>query len=1050
MSSLTPGNSYWRSLEQLAETPEVRDELAREFSNYDPETITTTSRRSFLKLMAASLAMAGIGLSGCRRVPVEKLAPYTANPRDRIPGVPERFATQFELNGVATGLLVTCYDGRPIKIEGNPSHPFSWTVKGKVGAADALAQATILELYDPARNAKIAQLQDQERVQSTWDAFSAFAGPHFTALRADSSPLAVIAEPANGPTALDMKKRFLDTFPKATWCEYDPLSRDVELDASRMIFGKALRPVLHLEQAKVAVLLDADLLGSHPAKVRYGADWAATRRSADVDRTMSRVYLAETGFSITGTVADERLPISPDRVEPIARALAAKLELPGTSDANPVLSEAEKKFVAQAAADLKSAGKNGVVAAGPGAAVEAHALALLINRALGAIGTTITLHAEPDGDRTSHFQAITDLAAAISGNKITTLLILGGNPAYDTPAELDFATLLPKVSTTIRLGVHDDETSRLCTWHLPKAHYLEAWNDARALDGTPGVCQPLIEPLFGGRSNLEVLALLSGDELTSGEELVKRTWQQLLGEENFEKRFRLILEAGVWPEGAESPANPRLKRATVPPSAVSALTGGTSPVKQATPVLRFTADSRTHDGRFANNAWLQETPDPLTKLVWENALVMNQQDAAAAGLALGDWAVLTANSRVVSVPVFILPGQPAGVMSLSLGYGRSAAGPVGDGLGANAYAIRTAAAPYFTNVTLSKGSGSHTLASTQNHHAMDAIGRHGQEEKVGERGKSGEIIREAELAEYKKDSNFAKRIDAHTVRLQLFEPPGKCNTPHAWGMTVDLNACIGCNACTVACQSENNIPVVGREQVLMHRQMNWIRVDRYFKGDTEANPADVDVVFQPVMCQHCENAPCEQVCPATATVHDTEGLNTMVYNRCIGTRYCSNNCAYKVRRFNYFDFHSKDPRAATATAYVGIPDQQQREQIDPVTRMAFNPEVTVRMRGVMEKCTYCVQRIHSATVAAKAKGQNTVNDGDIMTACQQSCPTQAIKFGNLNDPHAEVTQQQKNPRAYELLGELNNRPRTKYLAKLRNPATPSAGTPGEGRGGRSS
>ncbi|HEX8911449.1 MAG TPA: 4Fe-4S dicluster domain-containing protein, partial [Humisphaera sp.] len=851
--------------------------------------------------------------------------------------------------------------------------------------------------------------------------------------------LAVLAEPAAGPTALDLKQRFLTTFPKATWYEYDPLSRDAELEASRLMFGKPLRPVLHLDKAKAVVLLDADVLGLHPARVRNAADWAATRRSADADGTMSRVYLAETGFTLTGTVADERLPLTPDRVEPLARAIAAKLEVNGATAG--ALSDREQKFVDRAAADLKAAGKAGVVAVGPGAPVEAHALALMINRSLGAFGTTVTLHNDPAGDRPTHAAAIAELAKNIAANKVGTLLIIGGNPAYDAPADLDFAKAIASVGTTVRLGLYDDETSQLCGWHLPRAHYLEAWNDAAAPDGTPGVSQPMIEPLFGGKSNLELLATLAGDELTAGEELLKRTWTAKLGETDFEKRWRKVLEAGAYPEGAESAVgNPRPRRSSVPQVE-------TAPAKPAGPVLRFEADSRTHDGRFANNAWLQETPEPLTKLVWENALLMSKADADKAGLATGDWAVLKADGRMVTVPAFVLPGQPAGVMTLSLGYGRTAAGPVGTGLGASAYALRTAANPYFaTNVTLVKGDGRRELATTQNHHIMDAVGRHGMEEKVGERGRSGEIIREASLAEYRKDPRFATKPDGHTIRLQLFEPPHKFNAPHAWGMSVDLNACVGCNACTVACQSENNIPVVGREQVLVHRQMNWIRIDRYFKGNPEGDAADVDVVFQPVMCQHCENAPCEQVCPATATVHDTEGLNTMVYNRCIGTRYCSNNCAYKVRRFNYFDFHSKDPRAAVASPYAGPPDRQQMEQVDPIKRMAMNPEVTVRMRGVMEKCTYCVQRIHTATTAARAEGKDAVADGTVMTACQQSCPTQAITFGNLNDPHAEVSQQHGNKRAYELLGELNNRPRTKYLAKLRNPAE-GGGQTAEGSGG---
>lgn len=1024
MKSEADSMQYWRSIEQIAA-------IEKEFPGYDAEQLRSTSRRSFLKLMAASLALSGVGLSGCRRVPVEKLAPYTVNPRDSVPGVPDRYATQFEIGGVATGLLVTCYDGRPIKIEGNPSHPFSWTIKDKVGAADAFAQASVLELYDPARGRAVAERRDQGRYLSTWDDFVAFAGPYFTRLRADSSSLTVLAEPASGPTAQEMKRRFLETFPKASWHEYEALSGDAELAAARRVFGRPYRTVLHLDNAKAIVLLDADVLGNHLAKVRYAADWAATRRSADAGDGMSRVHMADCGFSATGSLADERLPIAPDRLEPIAEAIAANLNVRLNGKfPSPNLSPSESRFVERAVADLKAAGKNAVVAAGAGAPTAVHALAMFINRKLGAFDTTVTLHLDSSADqRPTHFKSISDLAANIAAGKVGTLVVIGGNPAYDAPADLDFPKLLATVGLSVRLGLYDDETSRLCTWYVPRAHYLETWNDARALDGTPGVCQPLIEPLFGGKSNLELLALMAGDELTNGDEIVRRTWEQLLGAVDFEKRFRGVLEAGAWLVGAApSVANPPLRQSTV----AAAL----APMpKSSGPYLRMDTDSRTYDGRFANNAWLQETPDPLTKLVWENALVMSRQDAEAAGLAAGDWAVLKSGERLVSAPVFILPGQAVGVMTLSVGYGRTAAGPVGDGLGASAYGLRDSLNPYFLpNVKISKGDGRHNAATTQNHHIMDAIGRRGYEEKVGPRGGSGEVIREATLAAYQADPHFANKAEGHAVKLQLFEPPTSFNTPHAWGMSVDLNACIGCNACAVACQSENNIPVVGREQVMVHRQMNWIRVDRYFKGELDGDPGDVEVVFQPVMCQHCENAPCEQVCPATATVHDTEGLNTMVYNRCIGTRYCSNNCAYKVRRFNYFDFHSKDLRAAVGSPYVGIPDQQQNESVDPIRQMAFNPEVTVRMRGVMEKCTYCVQRIHAATTAAKAEGRPTVSDGEVLTACQQTCPTQAIKFGNLNEPRAEVTLSHDNRRAYELLGDLNTRPRTKYLAKLRNPS----------------
>ncbi|MDB5290199.1 MAG: molybdenum binding protein [Phycisphaerales bacterium] len=1029
------GIEYWRSLEQLADTPEVREALGKEFAGYDSDTILSSTRRGFLKLMAASMALAGVTLTGCRRWPKEQLAPYSSNPRDRMPGVPEQYATAWELSGVASGLLVTSYDGRPIKIEGNPTHPSSVVVKDKYGSADAFAQASILELYDPERSRTVVDRTGAHDRRTTWDDFVAATGKHFAGLKGSGSGFAILSEPTSSPSVADLRKRLVAAFPQARWYEYEALSRDAELEGSRLAFEKkALRPVLHLDQADVVVCLDADLLGGHPAHTRYAADWAAKRRSADSDKPeMSRVFVAESGFTITGSVADMRIGTSPDRIYAIARALAAKLKVAGVTD-DAKLNATESRFVEQAAADLANAGPAGVVAVGPAASAAAHALAHAINEIIGAAGKTVTYIEDSAGDRLTHMQAIAELSAALSAGAVTTLLILGGNPVYDAPADVNFPAALAKTPLSIHLSLYDNETSKACKWHVPRAHYLESWGDARSWDGAAGIVQPLIEPLYGGKSVIEVLAAVNGDEKSAGYDIVRRTWSGQLGvsetSADFDKPFRKVVEAGVLAGTESKPVNAKVKLADLP--AIEAV-----PATNFT--LRFDVDSHVYDGRFANNGWLQETPDPLSKLLWDNAALFSKTDADKLGVEPDDLVKIdTPDGRSLTLAAYVLPGQPVGVVTIPLGYGRGDdAGHIGANLGFNAYTIRTSKAPWAVpGVKITKTGGTYALIGTQDHHAIDANARGAIEARVGEKYESGKIIREASLVEYKE--NPAAVVGGRKVKLQLFENPTHYRDVHAWGMSIDMSACIGCNACAVACQSENNIPVVGKEECFKHREMNWIRIDRYFKGDAEdPNP---EVVFQPMMCQHCENAPCEQVCPVAATMHDSEGLNVMVYNRCIGTRYCSNNCPYKVRRFNYFDFHAQDPRFGLAwlkKPWPNMPDLQQREQVDKIKAMVFNPEVTVRMRGVMEKCTYCVQRIHT-TVIGKRNNGSDVADGDILTACQQACPTQAIVFGNLNDKESQVSKLHESPRAYSVLDEeLNTKPRTRYLAKLRNPVEES-------------
>ncbi|MEM9295063.1 MAG: 4Fe-4S dicluster domain-containing protein, partial [Planctomycetota bacterium] len=739
--------------------------------------------------------------------------------------------------------------------------------------------------------------------------------------------------------------------------------------------------------------------------------------------------------------------------------------------------------------DLKKAGPKGVAIAGPNQPAEVHALCAAINATLGAVGKTVSYLPAGEAQTPGQGEQLQSLAEDLNAGRVDTLLVLGGNPAFDAPAELNLPGLLAKAKHVVRLSAYFDETARLGEWRLPMAHALECWGDGYACDGSAVLQQPLILPLGAGRSAIELLAQVVDGKPAQGLDLVKQTHKQrgLPGGQGFEKDWRSALHAGFVAGSAAEPQTPSLRGGYRPPS----------PQLPVSPDLasgRFEASFRpgaVYDGRYANSGWLQEAPDPLTKVCWANPVLLAPSDAKALGVSYGDYVKVEVGSRSVDeVPVYVIPGQAPGVVILRPGQGRRAAGRVGgdDGqftggkgytVGVDLYPLRTGDGLGFVEAKITKASGSTELPMTADHHLLDneAVADWGVKKRAGKYGKAGKILKEASVKDYAADRRFAQSGTHGDVALQLYDtplkeqwlenaramkeaghpdPPTAFNDPHAWAMTVDLTTCLGCNACVIACQAENNIPVVGERGVRMSREMQWLRIDTYFKPvlDKETGKADwddttVEVAHMPVSCVHCENAPCEQVCPVAATVHDAEGLNTMVYNRCIGTRYCSNNCPYKVRRFNYFDWHSKPVHAGWAKPWLDFPDTQIGDEIGPVERMVFNPDVTVRMRGVMEKCTYCVQRITRAKIAAKnewAQSQHggrpgpkrdspMVRDGEIITACQSACTTNSIVFGNLNDHTSKVFQvQHKNPRAYSLLSELNSRPRTKHLALIRNPS----------------
>jgi molybdopterin-containing oxidoreductase family iron-sulfur binding subunit len=971
----------WRSLEDLADDPRLVETVTREFPLYADEMLAP-SRRDFLRLMGASVALAG--MTACRRWPTEHIVPFAHTPEGYVPGTALQFASSFDHLGAGRGVLVTSFDGRPVKIEGNPLHPAS------LGSTDAITQAAVLELYDPDRSTALVERGPKgEAATRTWEEFAKAIEPVLASHRSSGGlGLRVLAEPSSSPTQAALRARFAEAFPKAVWVEWDPLSRDAEREGMRLAFGRPLRRHLDLGAADVVAAFDADLLVDDPQSIPHSRAWAARRRGEN--GSMNRLWVVETTVTLTGAAADHRLAIKSGLVPVALGRVAAHLARAGvTLPAEVARFEShafDDKRLDKLAEDLLKARGRAVVVVGPSQPAAAHALAAAINAGLSSGAVHYT--EDPDPARPPHASALVALGGEIDAGLVETLFILGGNPAYDGPRELDLETKLKRVKRTIRLGLYDDETSASCTWHLPRAHALEAWGDTRSWDGSLGVAQPLIEPLYDGKSTIELLSLLVDGRFAHGYDLVHAT--------HGDAGWRRIVHDGVSAGTALPPVAP-----TLDPGFAGHL-AGLADERTEGDELTFRRSASLLDGRFANLGWLVELPDPATKLTWDNALLVSPQDAEEMKLeGNGALVKLTANGKDLTIPVYVLPGQAVGAFTVSLGWGRTRAGRVGTGIGTDAYALRFAATPWRVEAKVQSAGGRVRLATTQDHQLVDALGK--REARI--RGE--ELVRTGTLAEFREHPDFAKERVHVPEDAPLWQYPVPYDG-HKWGMAIDLTACVGCHACTIACQAENNIPVVGKDEVLRGREMHWIRVDRYFVGSPEAP----SLAFQPMTCHHCENAPCEPVCPVAATVHDHEGLNVMVYNRCIGTRYCANNCPYKVRRFNYFNNHKHETS---------------------VEMMVFNPDVTVRARGVMEKCSYCVQRINAVKITAKNAGR-TIEDGEIVPACAQACPTQAIVFGDLNLADSRVRKAHEDPRAYGVLEEINTRPRTRYLARLTNPA----------------
>ncbi len=966
------GKDYWRSLDHLSQTDEFKEFLHREFPKGTIELADNAwTRRSFLTTMGASLALAG--LTSCRR-PVEKIVPYVIRPENVDPGVPNYYATTVPIGLSAYGVIVRNYEGRPTFIEGNPLHPSSG------GAVSAQIQASILDLYDPDRSKTVLH----KGADSTWEDFVKWWKTQHAKFKANGGVgLAVLSETFNSPTLARLKKQFEETFPGAFWVPWEPISDENIYRGIEDATGQKLQPIYHFDRAKVILSLDCDFLGSESESVKHTTAFSKGRRVESQKDDMNRLYVVEPNMSVTGMMADHRVRSCTSDVGLFLRAVAGGL-IAHDVDVGlvPYYGETFDLQVAKSLADdlLSHRGK-GLVIAGRRQPPEVHHMVMLLNQALGNIGGEA-----PIAYRPMPFAAISTVAGHYPLNRylelgrVSTLVVLGSNPMLSMPANRGFEAIFRKVPNRVHFGSHVDETGSRSPWHIPRSHYLESWGDAASVDGTVSVIQPNILPLHNSHNDVEMFALLAYGEEKSAHDLVRDTWNERFLKDGSESAWRRVLHDGVYRPDEVADAQFAVKpvgtgRSLNPPDSIE-LTYMVGPL---------------FDGRFANNGWLQELPDPITKLTWGNALLVSPILAEKLGLENEDIVEVEANGRTLEAPIWTSPGQADNTVSLALGYGRIAAGRVGNGVGVDANKLRISAYMWFVpNVKIRKTGAKAELACTQDHGSME--GR--------------PIVRENTLAGYKQKAEFFPLEIEHPPLTSMWDEH-KYDQGYQWGMSIDLNACTGCNACVIACQSENNIPIVGHEQVRRAREMHWIRIDRYYSGDV----ADPEVVVQPMNCQHCEMAPCEQVCPVAATNHDPEGLNVMVYNRCIGTRYCSNNCPYKVRRFNFFNYTKDFPE---------------------LVKMAQNPEVTVRSRGVMEKCTYCIQRIALGKINAKTHGR-TVADGEIKTACESACPAQAIVFGNIRDPKSRVAQLKQNDRKYRVLEEMNTRPRTTYMAKLRNP-----------------
>jgi MoCo/4Fe-4S cofactor protein with predicted Tat translocation signal len=934
---MTMPKPLWRSLAEHEGDPAFLARVAEEFPGLARVLAEAPDRRQILKLMGACLAL---GLGGCDPgAPKGDIIPAVKAPPGIVPGVENFYATASVLDGYATGIRVCHQDGRPMRIDGNPEHPAS------LGAADPIAQARILSLYDPDRSQGVVNAGQL----AGWDAFrAAFAGRRTGIAARKGAGLHVLTGTVTSPTLAAQLAQLQDLYPQMRWHQWQAVSRDAVRQGARLAYGQPVEAVYRPGEADVMLAIDSDLLSSAPGHLRHARDFA--RRRNPVAGPMSRLYAVESTPDLTGLLADHRIVAGPREIHELLTALAAAI----LHDQAP-----EAGWTAALVADLKAHPGTALIHIGPHQPAEYHALVHALNEALAGRGKTFELIEPVEASPIDQAASLRDLIAAMVGGQVQDLMILGENPVFTAPD--DFAEALKRVPFSVSLGLERDETAEAATWHLPEAHPLEAWSDARAYDGTVTILQPQVQPLFGGHSAHELLAMLAGDGAPDGEKLVHATWA--------DRDWHQALASGVVPDSAARRSEARLVGAPSLPA---------PPDRPITLLLR--PDPYLWDGRFANSAWLQELPRPLTKLVWDNPLLIAPALAKRLGVVSGEKVALKASDKSMIVPVWIQPGQAADCVTATRGFGRRRVGAVGQNAGFDFVPLGDGP------VSIEKAGGSYPLATTEHHNPLDAAPEG--------------VVRHGTLAAFTAKPGFLQSPGPP----ESIYPPQPDN-PVGWGMSIDLNTCIGCNACVTACQVENNVPVVGKDEVLREREMHWLRIDRYYEGPPEAPR----VLLQPMLCMHCEEAPCEVVCPVGATMHDAEGLNVMVYNRCVGTRFCSNNCPYKVRRFNYFAFARDEVRSIQAR----------------------NREVSVRARGVMEKCSFCIQRIAAARIAAD-KGDRPIRDGEVVTACQAACPTQAISFGNIRDAASAVARRKASPLSYALLDELNTRPRVTYEGRIRN------------------
>lgn len=1043
-SDKKPRPKYWRSLSELGGREEFNQYLDREFPVAASEFPEGVSRRRWIQLMGASFALAGV--AGCR-YPEEVIAPFVIRPEGRVPGESYSRATNFELAGRVYNLLVSCVDGRPLKIEPNTEHPSG------VGT-DVYSQASILGLYDPDRSRGddgfLLQAGERRRMEVDWSAFDEIASGLVESAKGnrDGAAFGVLMSPTQSPSVVRAIKSLQEALPGATIAKYDSVGAGVMDSATKTMFGKPAKQSLDLSKAKVILALQADLFGSDPGFLSNAKGFAEHRDPTD--ENMNRLYVVEGGFTTTGANADSRLALRPGQMKGFLSELSRRVEKlkagethehPGEEKELPfdhediTAAERLERYLDVLSHDIHEAGEGAVVVVGESLGADMVAAGIAMNQSLGSLGTIQKFLPTVDGDLET--VGLGDLVAKADKGELETLIILGDNPVSTAPGDIDVAAAIGKVANTVYLGEYDDETGAICDWSLPLAHPLESWGDCINADGYYGVCQPQILPLMGGRTIVELIAVMLESDDLDGAKIVRRAADEFRGNALSDREWRLLLREGYekdWTVNAEAlkvtGTAPKLDADA--PEAVA-----TKDINQDDMEVIFTTSESLYDGRFANNGWLQELPQAITKLTWDNAAIMSPATAENLGIWHEQSITLRRGDRNIELPVFLVPGCAPGVVSVSIGYGRVRAGYVGgyadyevEVHGVDVSPLRTSDAMHIAYEVKGRPNfKAYDFAATQDHWAIDDGGRQETEDR------SYTLVREGTTALLEKLPDFVEAMDVHVPSVgdhqslhtepivAIERDPERQYLPQ-WGMAIDLAKCIGCNACVIACQSENNVPIVGKEQVKNSREMHWLRLDRYFQGDEE----NADVVQQPVACMHCETAPCEQVCPVAATVHTEEGINAMAYNRCIGTRYCANNCPFKVRRFNYFNYNDEVGEGYGWNAFPGNIESANRK----LQALVLNPEVTVRGRGVMEKCTYCIQRVEKAKIEARTRGTKKIEDGAVVTACQSACPTSAIDFGNLADPESVVAKKHDDPRSYGMLKQLNVKPRTEYLARVKN------------------